>query len=111
MNYTELPLVVKEWIAAHPYQTALHVVNGVVMFTPAAAMVPILNTLGFTSLGPAAGSAAASTMSYFGSVPASGVYATVQSAAMGGYGAGIAAGATQAGATVTSMVAWILGRR
>jgi hypothetical protein len=53
--YADLPLLVKEWITAHPYQTALHVVNGVVFFTPAAATVPILASLGFTSAGPAAG--------------------------------------------------------
>jgi hypothetical protein len=48
-------------------------------------------------------------MSYFGFVPASGVYATVQSAAMGGYGAGIAAGAAQAGAVASSAAAWVWG--
>lgn len=50
-------------------------------------------------------------MSFFGFVPAGGVYATVQSAAMGGYGAGLAAGATQAGAVVSSAAAWALGRK
>lgn len=53
--YADLPLLLKAWITAHPYQTALHVVNGVVLFTPAAATVPILAGLGFTSVGPAAG--------------------------------------------------------
>jgi hypothetical protein len=49
-------------------------------------------------------------MSYFGSVPAGGIYATAQSAAMGGYGAGVAAGAAQAGAALSSGVGWLLGR-
>jgi hypothetical protein len=49
-------------------------------------------------------------MGYFGFVPASGLYATVQSAAMGGYGASIAAGATQAGAVASSAAAWVWGR-
>jgi hypothetical protein len=48
-------------------------------------------------------------MSYFGFVPANGVYATLQSAAMGGYGAGIAAGAAQAGAVASSAAAWVWG--
>jgi hypothetical protein len=48
-------------------------------------------------------------MGYFGFVPASGVYATVQSAAMGGYGASIAAGAAQAGAVASSATAWVWG--
>jgi len=53
--YAALPLLVKAWITAHPYQTALHVANGVVLVTPAATTVPILAGLGFTSVGPAAG--------------------------------------------------------
>lgn len=43
------------WIAEHPYQTIFHVLNGVVLFTPAAATVPILNALGFSASGPVAG--------------------------------------------------------
>jgi hypothetical protein len=46
-----------EWIAVHPYQTFFHVVNGVVFVTPAAATVPIFSLLGFSSVGPVAGSA------------------------------------------------------
>jgi hypothetical protein len=56
------------------------------------------------------GSAASGIMGYFGLVPAGGVYATAQSAAMGGYGASIAAGAAQAGAAVSSSAAWLFGR-
>lgn len=49
-------------------------------------------------------------MSYFNFVPAGGIYATAQSAAMGGYGASVAAGAAQAGALVSSATAWLMGR-
>ena len=49
-------------------------------------------------------------MSWFGHVPANGVFAVAQSAAMGGSGASVAAGAAQAGAVVSSGVAWFLGR-
>ena len=49
-------------------------------------------------------------MSYFSFVPAGGLYATAQSAAMGGYGASMAAGAAQAGAVVSSAAAWLFGR-
>ncbi|KAH7408661.1 hypothetical protein DE146DRAFT_646889 [Phaeosphaeria sp. MPI-PUGE-AT-0046c] len=48
-------------------------------------------------------------MSYFSFVPASGFYATFQSAAMGGYGASVAAGAAQAGAVASSAAAWVWG--
>jgi hypothetical protein len=98
------------WIAAHPYQTMFHVVNGVVLLTPAAATVPFFNALGLSAGGPVAGSAATSIMSFFGYVPAGGIYATAQSAAMGGYGASIAAGAAQAGAMMSSGAAWLFGR-
>ncbi|KAH7374298.1 hypothetical protein BKA66DRAFT_534063 [Pyrenochaeta sp. MPI-SDFR-AT-0127] len=98
------------WIAAHPYQTLFHVVNGVVLFTPAAATVPFFSALGLSASGPVSGSAAAAIMSYFGYVPAAGLYATAQSAAMGGYGASIAAGAAQAGAVVSSAAAWFIRR-
>lgn len=49
-------------------------------------------------------------MSWFGYVPANGMYAVAQSAAMGGAGASIAAGAAQAGAILSSGVTWFLGR-
>ncbi|KAF2995995.1 hypothetical protein E8E13_000584 [Curvularia kusanoi] len=107
MNATQAVL---DWIAAHPYQTAFHVVNGVIICTPAAATVPFLSALGFGATGPVAGSTAASVMSYFSFVPAGGIFATAQSAAMGGYGASLAAGAAQAGAALSSIAAWLLGR-
>lgn len=48
-------------------------------------------------------------MGYFGVVPASGLYATLRSASMGGYGASVAAGSAQVGAVASSAVAWALG--
>ncbi|KAJ4319178.1 hypothetical protein N0V94_004051 [Neodidymelliopsis sp. IMI 364377] len=107
MNATQAVL---DWISAHPYQTAFHVVNGVIMCTPAAATVPFLSAMGFGASGPVAGSAATGIMSYFATVPAGGIVATMQSAAMGGYGASAAAGAAQAGAALSSFGAWVLGR-
>ena len=50
-------------------------------------------------------------MSYFSFVPAGGLYAMCQSAAMGGYGAGAAVGAAQAGAVATSALAYFWGLR
>lgn len=54
-NVTEVPAVVLEWIAAHPGQTGLFVVNGVLFFTPAALTGPLLATMGFGATGPVAG--------------------------------------------------------
>jgi hypothetical protein len=45
----------KDWVTEHPYQTAMHVANGVIVCTPAAVTVPIFTALGFTAAGPAAG--------------------------------------------------------
>jgi ammonia channel protein AmtB len=47
--------IIFDWIAAHPYQTAFHVANGVILVTPAAATVPILSAMGFSATGPVAG--------------------------------------------------------
>jgi hypothetical protein len=58
----------------------------------------------------ALGTAATSIMSYFSFVPAGGLYATCQSAAMGGYGASVAAGAAQAGAVASSALGYVWGR-
>jgi hypothetical protein len=44
-----------DWIAAHPYQTFFHVVNGVVLLTPAAATIPFFSALGLSAGGPIAG--------------------------------------------------------
>ncbi|KAF9691625.1 hypothetical protein EKO04_010442 [Ascochyta lentis] len=107
MNATK---IVVDWIAAHPYQTAFQIVNGVIICTPAAATVPVLAALGFGANGPLAGSVASGVMSYFSFVPAGGVFATLQSAAMGGYGASAAAGAAQAGAALSSVAGWVWGR-
>jgi hypothetical protein len=52
MNATQAVL---DWIAAHPYQTAFQIVNGVIICTPAAATVPVLAALGFGANGPIAG--------------------------------------------------------
>ncbi|KAH3911954.1 hypothetical protein HBI56_174210 [Parastagonospora nodorum] len=55
------------------------------------------------------GTVASGVMGYFAFVPASGLYATLQSASMGGYGASFAAGAAQVGAVASSAVAWAVG--
>jgi hypothetical protein len=45
----------RDWVTEHPYQTAMHVANGVILCTPAAVTVPIFSALGFSTVGPAAG--------------------------------------------------------
>jgi len=43
------------WMAANPKQTAFHIVNGVIICTPAVATVPFLSALGFSAAGPVTG--------------------------------------------------------
>ena len=55
IDYEHLPTDVTDWIIAHPYQTAFHVVGGVVFFAPGLVSTPLLGALGWTSVGPRAG--------------------------------------------------------
>ncbi|KAI7479516.1 hypothetical protein KC351_g7509 [Hortaea werneckii] len=59
--------------------------------------MPLLGALGFTSLGPAAGTAAAWFQATFGTTA---VFSTLQSYMMAGYGVPIVGGIVQAGAAV-----------
>jgi hypothetical protein len=43
----DVPAVVLRWITTHPGQSALLVVNGVLIFTPAALTGPLLAIMGF----------------------------------------------------------------
>ena len=51
----DVPSFVLEWITAHPGQTAPLIVNGMVVFSPAAITIPLLSTIGFGWQGPVAG--------------------------------------------------------
>ncbi|KFY28660.1 hypothetical protein V493_02815, partial [Pseudogymnoascus sp. VKM F-4281 (FW-2241)] len=103
-SITTVPANILEWIAAHPGQTVLLVVNGFVIFTPAALTAPILAQMGFGATGPVAGSIAASLQSMLGNVGASSFFAYLQSAAMGGYGAVAVNGVAQACAFISGGV-------
>lgn len=46
---------VTTWVSNHPYQTAMHAANVVILCTPAAITVPVFSALGFSAAGPAAG--------------------------------------------------------
>lgn len=74
-----------------------------VVAAPTIVTGPLLAFAGFTPLGPAAGSLAVMIQSGLGNVLAGSAFATLQSAAMGGYGAAVVAGAAQgAGAVVAA---------
>ncbi|KAJ4381212.1 hypothetical protein N0V86_003561 [Didymella sp. IMI 355093] len=88
----------KRWIQEHPKEAAT------LLACLASALIAItltptmLGLIGFTPIGPAAGSIAASLQSAMGPVAAGSAFATLQSAAMGGYGAIIVDAMTATGA-------------
>lgn len=111
------------WIREHPSKAVICAINTVIIAAPTIVFTPVLGLLGFTSLGPAAGnspphpaskplahhealkkadpatgSIAASLHSALSPIAAGGTFSILQSAAMGGYGVGVAAGAVRVGA-------------
>ncbi|TGO72751.1 hypothetical protein BELL_0422g00100 [Botrytis elliptica] len=109
IQWEHLPNKLKRWILEHPWQTAFHIVNRVVLFTPAGASGLVLWALGFTSVGPKAASFASFLQSAIGLVSANSWFAMFQSASMGGRGAPIVHTATQFGACANSFVAAVWG--
>ncbi|KAF1949239.1 hypothetical protein CC80DRAFT_510755 [Byssothecium circinans] len=95
-----LPPVV-QYVVEHPIQTVAHVATALVVAAPGIVAGPLLAVAGFAGGGIAAGSMAAGVQSTIGAVSAGSTFATLQSAAMGGYGAATVAGAV-AGAAVAA---------
>lgn len=94
------------WVSANPGTTACLAVGAVVgvplIVAPMAAAAPVLGAAGFGSGGIVGGSAAAGSMG--SGVAAGSAFATLQSAAMGGYGVAAVTGAVQgAGAALAGV--------
>ncbi|KAL3419748.1 hypothetical protein PVAG01_08246 [Phlyctema vagabunda] len=86
IDLSALPREVQRWIEAHPLQAGLFVVGLVLVIVPELLTGPALAMLGWTSTGPRAASIASALQALIGSVPAAGLRAHLQSAAMEGYG-------------------------
>ncbi|OCL13486.1 hypothetical protein AOQ84DRAFT_310495, partial [Glonium stellatum] len=110
VDYKSLPADVKDWVVAHPYQTAFHVTSGVLLIAPGLLSEPLLGLLGWTSAGPRAASVAAGIQSAFGTGAAGGAFATLQSAAMGGYGVPAVAWAVRGVTGAFQAASWALGK-
>ncbi|KAI1767042.1 hypothetical protein GGR53DRAFT_161510 [Hypoxylon sp. FL1150] len=94
------------WARENPGKAALYGVAGVgtrVALAPAAAAAPVLTALGFTADGIAKLSIASGIQSGIGSVVAPSLFSTLQSAAMGGYGAAVVNGVVSAGGAVIAV--------
>ncbi|KAI4147218.1 MAG: hypothetical protein LQ340_005656 [Diploschistes diacapsis] len=72
-----------EYVRAHPVRAGLQIL-GLTVSTLSFLAVPVLGAVGFTAVGPAAGSAAAAWQASIGAVQAGSLFAWCQSAAMGG---------------------------
>lgn len=55
VDYAQLPVEIRDWISAHPYQTAFHIASGIVYFYPPALAGPLLWTAGLGRWGVRAG--------------------------------------------------------
>ncbi|KAI6790812.1 hypothetical protein KC332_g17716 [Hortaea werneckii] len=97
IHWEDLPGWVRNYIVEHPGLTAAQTICLIVLAVPATITMPLLGALGFTSLGPAAGTAAAWFQATFGTTA---VFSTLQSYMMAGYGVPIVGGIVQAGAAV-----------
>jgi hypothetical protein len=86
-----------QYVEDNPVRFALQV-TGAVVSTAALITVPILGAVGFSAIGPVAGSAAAGWQAAIGAVEAGSLFAFCQSAAMGGAAAAGLAGAGAGGA-------------
>ncbi|KAF1996227.1 hypothetical protein P154DRAFT_580154 [Amniculicola lignicola CBS 123094] len=82
-----------QYVVKHPIRSLFHVGSFISVCLAPVITAPLLGLVGFTGVGVAAGSLAAGIQSGLGNVVAGGVFATLQSAAMGGYGAATVAGA------------------
>ncbi|EMC94589.1 hypothetical protein BAUCODRAFT_25751 [Baudoinia panamericana UAMH 10762] len=108
VSWGELPNHTKNHIGKDPGMTSLQVILVVVALTPGVVATPLLYTLGFSGLGPLAGSAAAAFQSTFGTIAG---FSTLQSAAMAGYGAPVANAAISGMTAGSALFAELLEKR
>ncbi|KAL6152686.1 hypothetical protein ACJQWK_11340 [Exserohilum turcicum] len=102
------------YVVEHPIRTLGHVGSAALLVAPGIITAPLLAVAGFTGSGVAAGSLAAAVQSGLGTVSAGSTFAVLQSAAMGGYGAGTVAavaGGTAVAAEAVGAAARAGGRK
>ncbi|KAL2372399.1 hypothetical protein BDBG_07561 [Blastomyces gilchristii SLH14081] len=95
----EILRVSRRYLQENPYQLAA----GTVLIAASVIATPALGAIGFTSIGPAAGTVATAWQSGIGSVEAGSIFAMCQSAAMGGVVAKAVTAVGAAGAGVAAL--------
>ncbi|KAH7047475.1 hypothetical protein B0J12DRAFT_123733 [Macrophomina phaseolina] len=94
MRWDDLPDKTKEWIKAHPYQTAFYVAHGIVIVAPTPVTAPLIGAAGLATASPAAGSAVAAIQHALTTVGTGGV--ALRTAVTTGHGAPAIADGLQA---------------
>ncbi|OMP83093.1 hypothetical protein BK809_0004474 [Diplodia seriata] len=94
MRWDDLPQTTKDWIKAHPYQTAFYVAHGVVIVAPTPVTAPLIGAAGLATASPVAGSAAAAIQQALTTVGANSV--ALRTAVTTGHGAPAIADGLQA---------------
>ncbi|KAF2178695.1 hypothetical protein K469DRAFT_598545 [Zopfia rhizophila CBS 207.26] len=102
--FREIAPPIVQYVVKHPIRTAFQVANFTLLFFPGLLFAPVLGLLGWTAVGVRAGSIAAGIQSTIGATGAGGVFATLQSVAMRGYGAARLASAASAAAAAAEGV-------
>ncbi|KJY01125.1 hypothetical protein TI39_contig302g00035 [Zymoseptoria brevis] len=98
----DVPKDTLSYIRDNPKNTAYYVLNGVLIVSPGMLLGPAFAAMGFTSTGVRAASVAAHWQSTMGGhVAKKGVFATLTSAAMKGYGTAVVNGVVRAGSVLT----------
>ncbi|KAI1759526.1 hypothetical protein GGR53DRAFT_140597 [Hypoxylon sp. FL1150] len=99
-NFTHFLNASAEWVTENPGKAALYGFAGTAMTVPAVISGPALVATGFGGFGAVPASVASGYQAAIGNVAAGSVFATLQSAGMGGYGVAIVNGAVQAGGAI-----------
>ncbi|KAK4495391.1 hypothetical protein PRZ48_013722 [Zasmidium cellare] len=107
VEWDQLPSTFIEYVKQHPAKSTLHLTLLLATTFPGAIAVPAYYFLGFSPIGPVAGSLAAAFQSMFGT-PLS--FSVLQSAAMGGYGVPIVNGIIRASAAAVKVGYFVLGK-
>ncbi|KAF4307944.1 hypothetical protein GTA08_BOTSDO04177 [Botryosphaeria dothidea] len=94
MRWDDLPDKTKDWIKAHPYQTAFYVAHGIVIVAPTPVTAPLIGAAGLATASPAAGSAVAAIQHALTTVGTGGV--ALKTAVTTGHGAPAIADGLQA---------------
>ncbi|KAK3706398.1 hypothetical protein LTR37_012776 [Vermiconidia calcicola] len=97
LKWDDIPEPVRSYIEAHPALTTIQLLSLILFACPWLTVTPLFYSLGFSGLGPMAGSWAAVFQSAYGAVPA---FSWLQSVPMAGYGAAAANGIVQGGYAV-----------